>query len=352
MNIVLPDPMDLHIEDVRRYMEAESFANTPELSGKTFHVAPLAKGEYHLNYTLTHKKAVHVFRMNMGSQMGLEDQITYEFHALKLLEDSGRTPRPLFFDDSKSRLPQGVGIMEFLPADDRFDYRTDTEEAARLFAKIHEVKPNAEIDLVKEEAAATLLVDECLPMLDVYLEAKIADPNLASYLSEIRCWMLENKGISDTYFAQNPIPAILNTEVNATNFIVNRKKRTLHLVDWEMAKYGDPSQDLSHFCSPLTTMWKKPVRLTDREKAAFIRTYAGTTENPLLAASIEERVRFRDPFVYLRGLSWSAMAWVRYQDPEWKGVRNASTWNTLVRYMDFSLIRELFDPYLSMGDLR
>ena len=46
------------------------------------------------------------------------------------------------------------------------------------------------------------------------------------------------------------------------------------------------------------------------------------------------------------------MAWIRYQDPNWDGVTNASTWDTLTRYMDISLVRELFDPYLAMGDLR
>ena len=347
------DPLHLHLDEVKAYMARQTFHQIPELKGKPFDISPLAKGEYHLNYRLSSKEETYLFRMNMGSQMGLEDQITYEFKALAYLQNCGRTPRPLFYDDSKEEISRGVGVMEFIPGDDAFNYGTDSDEAARLFADIHAVTPEVEaLHLVKEEAAATLLVEECFPMLDVYLHAHNADPTLKSYLAEVRCWMEENKGICDRFFTQLPMPAIINTEVNATNFIVNREARTLHLVDWEMAKYGDPSQDLCHFCSPLTTMWKKPVRLTENQKRSFLKTYAASTTKPGLGETIEERVRFRDPFVYLRGISWSAMAWIKYQDPNWTGVRNESTWNTLTRYMDFSLIRELFDPYLNMGDLQ
>ena len=55
----------------------------------------LAQGEYNRNYTFIHpitgKKLV--LRINFGSQMHLKDQIIYEYKALKLLENSGRTPK-------------------------------------------------------------------------------------------------------------------------------------------------------------------------------------------------------------------------------------------------------------------
>ena len=59
---------------------------------------PLAQGEYNINYWFVHpltgKKLV--LRVNTGSQMHLENQIEYEYHALELLADSGRTPVPVF----------------------------------------------------------------------------------------------------------------------------------------------------------------------------------------------------------------------------------------------------------------
>mgnify|MGYP002796295232 FL=1 len=50
----------------------------------------LAQGEYNRNYLFTHplsgKKLL--FRVNFGSQKHLDDQIEYEYQALKLLERS------------------------------------------------------------------------------------------------------------------------------------------------------------------------------------------------------------------------------------------------------------------------
>ena len=75
---------------------------------------PLAQGEYNINYWFVHpltgKKLV--LRVNTGSQMHLENQIEYEYHALELLADSGRTPVPVFVDGSKKELPYGVDVYK------------------------------------------------------------------------------------------------------------------------------------------------------------------------------------------------------------------------------------------------
>jgi hypothetical protein len=113
-----------------------------------------------------------------------------------------------------------------------------------------------------------------------------------------------------------------------------------------MPRYGDPSQDLSHFCSPLTTLWKTRYQMPEREKQAFLRSYANRHHDRHLKDTIGDRVRVRDPFVYLRGISWSAMGWAAYQT-DYDGVRNPDTWATLERYMTLEFIRSLFDPFLS-----
>ena len=77
----------------------------------------LAQGEYNRNYTFTHPITGQklVLRINFGSQMHLKDQILYEYRALKLLENSGRTPKAIYADGSCKNLPYGVMVMEFLP---------------------------------------------------------------------------------------------------------------------------------------------------------------------------------------------------------------------------------------------
>ena len=54
----------------------------------------LAQGEYNINFRFRHPVTGEklVLRVNSESQMHLENQIEYEGNALKLLENSGRTP--------------------------------------------------------------------------------------------------------------------------------------------------------------------------------------------------------------------------------------------------------------------
>ena len=74
----------------------------------------LAQGEYNMNYIFTHPVSGREFllRVNCGSQMHLENQIEYEYHALELLKDSGRTPKVFYVDGSLKELGHGVLVMD------------------------------------------------------------------------------------------------------------------------------------------------------------------------------------------------------------------------------------------------
>lgn len=56
----------------------------------------------------------------------------------------------------------------------------------------------------------------------------------------------------------------------------------------------------------------------------------------------------RDPFNYLRGISWSAMAWVAYQTDA-HALKNQDTFSKISSYLDINFQREMFDPYLKHG---
>ena len=66
----------------------------------------LGNGEYNINYRLRHPESGEwlVLRRNTGSQLHLDDQIGYEFEALRALAPSGRTPRPLYCDRERGIL--------------------------------------------------------------------------------------------------------------------------------------------------------------------------------------------------------------------------------------------------------
>jgi aminoglycoside phosphotransferase (APT) family kinase protein len=339
------DRMQELLPCVEAFLSARDWGDVPAMAGRSFRVVPLAQGEYNLNYLLTDDATLLVLRVNIGTQIGRDDQIHYEYRALKLLQPSGVTPTPHFVDDTREHIDRGVLIMAYLPGEP-LDYQRDLEAAANLLAVVHQVPVAEEANhLIREDTPLSLIFQECSTLLESYFRSPLADPGIKAYLQELEAWA-DLTRVQERFFQEDPWPCIVNTEVNSGNFIVNRELRTLHLVDWEMPRYGDPSQDLSHFCSPLTTLWKTRYRMPEDQKRAFIRSYASRHRDPHLRDTIADRVHLRDPFVYLRGISWSAMAWVAYQT-DYDGIRNPDTGATLQRYLDLEFIRSLFDPLLS-----
>jgi aminoglycoside phosphotransferase (APT) family kinase protein len=333
------------LPQVTEYLTGRDWNDVPLMRNRKFTVAPLAQGEYNLNYLIASGSIRLVLRVNVGTQIDREDQIVYEYKALSLLKDSGVTPRPYFVDDTRLFLDRGLLIMEYVPGE-AFHYRKDLAKAARLFATIHQVGVSPEKNhLIREDAPLSLIYEECARLLQQYFCSELADSDIKKYLQDLLDWAHTARA-AEIYYQQDPWPCIVNTEVNSGNFIVNREKGTLHLVDWEMPRWGDPSQDLSHFCSPLTTLWKTEWRMSPTEKQNFLKRYGRHITDPHLQDTLVERVRLRDPFVYLRGISWSAMGWVAYQT-EFSGMKNPDTWAKLQQYMSLKFMRSLFDPFIT-----
>lgn len=297
-----------------------------------------------MNYLLCQGQRQWVFRINLGTQIDRDDQILYEYRALQLLADTGVTPIPYYVDDARDRLPHGVLLMEYLSGE-ALDYRRDLEAAARVLARIHSI--SAEITdnhLIIEKNPLSMTFQECSQLLKVYFESERAVRGVAEYLKDVLTWAREACS-KESYYLADPWPCIINTEVNSGNFIVNRAMHSAHLVDWEKPLWGDPSQDLSHFCVPTTTLWKTDCRLDAGQRRSFLKTYQAHIGDKHLRETIEERVRLRDPFNCLRGISWSAMAWIAYQDG-WHTLRNEDTFRKIEQYLQPEFLYSLFEPYL------
>jgi len=313
-----------------------------------FEVSPLKQGEYHMNFLVRQGQTAWVLRVNTGSQLGLSDQeqIAYEYQTLVLLEPSGVSATPLFLDNTLKILPYGVLGMEYLPGEP-LNYRRDLVDAARLFARFHQLEvPESQMHLMREERPLTSTYQRCRQKLQVYHLSDLAKPALKSYLTEVCAWADEAR-LKESYFLEDPWNGIINTEVNNANWIVDRKNRTLHLVDWEKPLWGDPSRDLSHFRVPTTTLWKTDYRMSDEDKKEMMGAYKAALTDAHLRDTIEERTRIRDPFNCLRGVSWCAMTWVRYQQDENRLI-NPDTQKKLEMYVNLDFVRSLFDPYLNV----
>lgn len=333
-----------YLGPVRHYLQQQCWDDVPAIIGRNFIVSPLAGGEYNLNYLLQSATGRLVFRVNMASQINRDDQILYEFKTLQLLHSSGVTPVPFFVDDSLSLIDRGILIMEYLPGRP-LDYHLDLAGAAKTLSIIHQLQiGEAQNHLIVEKQPLSLIFNECVGLLDTYISSDLANPDIRSFLLEVKTWA-EMVKAQEQYFLDDPWYCIVNTEVNSANFIVNRTQQTTHLIDWEMARWGDPSTDLCHFCSPLTTLWKTGFRFAPESLDFFILEYKKNIRSRHLKDTLNERMRRKLPFVLLRGISWSAMAWVAYQTG-YQGIRNEDTWLKIQQYMKLDFVRSLFQPFM------
>lgn len=290
----------------------------------------LAQGEYNINYLFTHPVSGQrlLLRVNCGSQMHLENQIGYEYHALKLLEDSGRTPKALYVDGSLELLDHGVMVMEFLPGN-VLDYRTDLDYAAACLADIHSVKLDGPSGLFCPENPLKAVLEECEEMVKTYMESSLGREETKAKIRRMldAGWeMIQKIPVEDTYHC------CINTELNSTNFLINGKGGPNYLIDWEKPLYGDPAQDIGHFLAPTTTFWKTDVILAREEMDAFIDTYIRAVDGRFDTEGLRDRIHIYIPITCLRGVTWCAMAWVQYQQPD-KLIFNEYTYRKLEAYL-------------------
>lgn len=298
----------------------------------------LAQGEYNRNYVFLHpvSKKKLILRVNCGSQMHLENQIRYEYDALKLLEPSGRTPVPLYADGSRKKLPHGVMVMEFLPGHE-LDYRRDLPQAARCLADIHSVRVGEDTHLIRPADPLKAILEECETMFRVYMDSPLGAPPVKK---KIRAMLDGGWGRWKAVPSQKGYECCINTELNSTNFLMGGEGGGDYLIDWEKPIYGDPAQDLGHFLAPTTTFWKTDVILTRKEMEEFIDQYIRDVDGRFDTSGIRERTHAYIPITCLRGVTWCAMAWVEYQQPD-KLLFNESTFRKLGAYLDEDFLERL-----------
>ena len=322
----------IHNESFETYLRSDTFLGPLGLDTvPDFH--PLGQGEYNTNYIFRHPDGRKlVLRINTGSQMHLDDQIGYEFSALRALEPSGRTPRAIFCDPSMHCL-----VMEHLPGRP-LQYETDLEIAAEIFADIHALPPAP--GLIEPENPLRAIIDECREMVAHYYEWDQADPEVVRLLET-----LEKEISSKDLTAPAGLrKCIVNTEVNSGNFLINPGGRS-YLIDWEKPLISEPAQDLGHFLVPTTTFWKTDVILTPEEIRHFVRCYERAVAGRFETASLWSRLPLYFTVTCLRGVTWCAMAYREYYQPG-RAITNADTFRKIQEYLKPDFLENLLKNYV------
>ncbi len=309
---------DGKVQEVRRFLERKGWVGRPE------EVSFLAAGEYNENYLVRSQAGRFVLRINHGSQLGLADQIGYEYRVLKAVEPSGVTPRALGLDLHPEELDGGTLLMEYLPG--RFlDYRSDWAEAARVLARVHALPP-AEGLLVQEDPVVAIARES------QGLIARYPDHPLTRQRAELERYQDKIRTLAETtreLFAGERL-CIVNSEVNSHNFLVDQGGA--RLVDWEKAVISSRYQDLGHFLVPTTTLWKSDYVYSQELKVEFLREYRSAAGLRIHLSELLEKTGILERTILLRALSWCYMAYYEYTRTE-RSLRNRDTFEKIKSYL-------------------
>lgn len=316
------------IEKIADYLKKKELVSLLKLQAD-FTVTFLAQGEYNQNFLISDGFKKYVFRLNYGSQLQLDDQITYEFKALKWLEKSQRTPKVYYVDDQRQDFPQGLLIMAFLDGQP-LDYRKDLLVAADIFGDIHQLAIDslAENQFVTEkENILAARISECQFLLEPVFKSSVISNDVKKMLAAALESNKKNVHQQEFFIQQN-LWSVNNTEVNSHNFIIGEKG---YLIDWEKPVISHPVQDISQFLASTTTLWRSNLRLTLSEKQEFLARYLFRTNFD--QATFFEALRIYHPYLMLRALSWSAMAYDNYLTGD-KALKNQEIFEKVSQYLE------------------
>ena len=288
----------------------------------------LGAGEYNINFTFDEGDLKKVLRINMKSQMNLENQIEYEYETLQLLKDSGVTPKPYDLVTQTNLLPYKYLTMEFLEGSP-LNYKTDMYIAAYLLSKVHNT-PYGDNNLINATNPFQLMFDECKQMAGEYLAWEKVDKKVSNYIKTFleKCQTL----IPEEYDIANP--CIINTELNSGNFLIGEGKADSYVIDWEKALIGECEQDLAHFLAPTTTFWKTDIILSENEINEFLEEY-GNYRN-------FDRKRFERYLIFncLRGVTWCSMAFRQYSEND-KMLMDDTTFKKIASYIELEFLEKV-----------
>ena len=328
----------------------------------------LARGEYNENFVFTHPESEkkYVLRVNHGSQMHLKKQISYEAHALSLLEKSGRVPKVYYVEEKGDK---GILLMEFLEGR-ALCYETDLPVAGQILADIHctayeREKDQGELRLLSPENPLYAMLSESASLLRTYALSPFKEDSVYE-----RCHALWEKGVNlEEKYAKTLSSkdfCIINTELNSGNFLIqseekkdklaasngqskenckdiNGKDVSSYLIDWEKPLYAHFAQDLGHFLAPTTSFWKTDCILHEKDKALFFHAYKEALEGRRDFTGIEEQTELFILFNCIRGLSWCTYAYAEYQ--KGRDIQNEDTFRKIKAYLTDPLlsgVEELF----------
>ncbi len=256
--------------------------------------------DYNINFVIEVDRNRYLFRVNVEQQSGLHDQIEYEYRALKFLADYKIAPRPYLVDNSKSTLPYGFLMEEYITGRYLdYDELSGILSAAVLLATLHRVPLPSDNFFITWSNPLEENLKDVSELLKQYATRKSKERKIVTLSSKL---IQELEKSMNSYLKRFNSSSIVHTDVVNDNFI--RSTQGLKLIDWEKPRIDDASYDLCVFLGTPSELWSSPRTMTVEEKNQFLGTYC--LHMGIELEDMKEKITIRQPYVSLHWILWAA----------------------------------------------
>ncbi len=295
-----------------------------------FELHHLGMGEHNLNYWFkaSTSEQKYVLRVNVTPQPFHDDQVLYEYEALKAIEPSGCTPKALYLDNSSKALGKGTLVVEYCEGDELdFDHLRpgDLRCAAQLMANIHAVDIGDNCFVHRPEDPLRELFAECMQRFEFYVTSAFEDARVTKW---VEAFIEATKPQLNTKRYDADCTHIVNTETLPSHFLIPEGSAIQAasasgdsgmfcvspgtFVDWERPIIGEVAQDVSYFVSPTTTFWDSEYLFPANQIEGFIEDYWRAVNGRFEPGNFDERFRAFFMVTALRNITWCCRALVQF----------------------------------------
>ena len=322
-------------------------------------VEPLGKGEHNENYVFCEEGAPQrfVLRVNRVAQPFHMKQVSYEYAALRALEQSGCTPRPLYCDASAAAPGNGVLVESFCFGSE-LDFNNlkpgDLQKVAHLMASVHAVPANESCGLYRPDDPLKQLFNECVDRFSVYRGTALENARFTQWIER---FFAETQKKIDASPDPDDDRHIINTETLPSHFLLlhdggegkgaaaasrcvvkSPAAATLPasgadsgtsagtaagaasaasssigtFVDWERPILGEVAQDLAFFVAPSTTFWDSAYLFPHKDIQPFLDEYWRAVDGRFGKGAFEARFDAYLAVSVLRSQTWFCKNAARY----------------------------------------
>lgn len=269
---------------------------------------PLGAGEHNENYWFEDPETRRrfVLRVNVVPQPFHDDQVAYEYEALKTVEPCGHAPKALYVDGSRTLIDHGAMVISFCEGQELdFDAlrKGDLQRCVQLMADIHAVEVKADCRLFKPADPLRELFDECMQRYEIYRRSGFADERINTWADAFVA-AARTQMESSTPFDTNHV---INTETLPSHFLLPHEidsPKFGYFVDWERPIIGEVAQDIAYFVSPTTTFWDSEYLMPASQSLELVEEYWAAVSGRFERKGFDERFRAWRMMTALRSTMW------------------------------------------------